>query len=298
MARTTKRAAKTAAGPMTIAAAERYLPRERRVVDDELAYRFLPTADRLMVGLGRWRPIRNFFVNMTESLGTGLYASFLCRKRYIDDVVAGALRKGVDAVVILGAGFDTRGYRLAFPTGTALYEVDLPENIALKRDRVRKVYGEVPEHATLVPVDFDTDDLGDVLRRHGYDPAGRTCFVLEAVTQYLTEEGLRSTFEFFATAVPDSELVFTYVLKSFIDGTDLLQADRLYQMVRVKEQLFRYGFDPDAVPGFLETYGWRQIEQVGPAEYLKRYVEPSGRVMPVTAGERAVHAVRTGDRNA
>jgi O-methyltransferase involved in polyketide biosynthesis len=62
----------------------------------------------------------------------------------------------------------------------------------------------------LVPIDVETQDLAD-LANHGYRPERPTFFVWEAVTQYLTEAGVRKTFDFLATAAPGSHLVFTYV---------------------------------------------------------------------------------------
>ena len=60
-------------------------------------------------------------------------------------------------------------------------------------------------------IDVETQDLTDVLANHGYRPERPTFFVWEAVTQYLTEAGVRKTFDFLATAAPGSHLVFTYV---------------------------------------------------------------------------------------
>jgi methyltransferase (TIGR00027 family) len=57
---------------------------------------------------------------------------FSCRKRYIDDQLVSAVAKGVDAVVILGAGYDTRPYRFPELAGIPVCEVDLPTIIARK----------------------------------------------------------------------------------------------------------------------------------------------------------------------
>jgi O-methyltransferase involved in polyketide biosynthesis len=62
-----------------------------------------------------------------------------------------------------------------------------------------------------VPVDFETQDLADVLANRGNRPERPTFFVWKAVTQYLTEAAVRRTFDFLATAAPGRRLVFTYV---------------------------------------------------------------------------------------
>ena len=82
-------------------------------------------AGRLVTTLTRWSPVRGALIAATEKKMHGGWASFLCRKRYIDDQLLCAVTKGVEAVVILGAGYDTRAYRLAELAGIPVCEVDL-----------------------------------------------------------------------------------------------------------------------------------------------------------------------------
>jgi O-methyltransferase involved in polyketide biosynthesis len=74
---------------------------------------------------------------------------------------------------------------------------------------------------------------------------------LVAVTQYLTEAGVRKTFDFLGTAAPGSRLVFTYVRKDFLDGTALYGGESAYQEFVVKRQLWHFGMDPNQVAEFL-----------------------------------------------
>ena len=95
----------------------------------------------------------------------------------------------------------------------------------------------MPSNVTLVPIDVETQDLADVSANHGYRPERPTFFVWEAVTQYLTEAGVRKTFDFLATAAPGSHLVFTYVAQwprvaSVGDRTFSLRQKDLVQIVR------------------------------------------------------------------
>ena len=170
------------------------------------------------------------------------------------------------------------------------YELDLPINIDRKRTRLTKLFGEVPANVTLVPIDFETQDLADILADHGYRPKRPTFFVWEAVTQYLTEPGVRKTFDFLATAAVGSHLVFTYVRKDFLEGTALYGGENAYQEFVVKRQLWHFGMDPDQVAKFLADYGWSETEQMGPQEFTHRYLRPSGRVLPVSEIERSVYA--------
>lgn len=269
-------AAGTAFGPMVLSAVEQNEPPRRRLVDDDLAVLFLPLPLRALVAATRLAPMRRAVVAASERSGPGLWANIACRKRFIDDNLA-AVSGDVDAVVILGAGLDTRAYRLARVSDVPVFEVDLPINVARKQNTVARVLGAPPPTVHLVPVDFERDDLMSVLESQGYRRDSRTFFVWEGVTQYLTEAAVRATFTHLSTAAPGSRIDFTYVRSDFIDGTRLYGAETLYRRFRERTGLWRFGLPPDGVADFLAPYGWRLVEQAGPDEFLQRYVTPSGR---------------------
>jgi methyltransferase (TIGR00027 family) len=277
---------------MVIVAGEQYVPDGQRLIRDDLAIRFLPLNLRLTVQACRWRFMRNLLINFTERQAPGVWGGTLCRKRYADDTVSEAVKAGIGQVVVLGAGMDTRAYRLAAPAGVRSFEIDLPANIADKRARLRAIYGQVPEHVTLIPVDFETQELGEALAGNGFDISTPAMFVWEAVTQYLTEEGVRRTLAFLGKAAMGSRLIFTYLRKDFLDGTDFYGSQGLYQRFVVKYRVWHWGIDPETVGGLLGEYGWTEREQVGRSEYLARYVAPTGRDLPVTEVERFVFAER------
>jgi methyltransferase (TIGR00027 family) len=280
--------AQTAFGPMVIAATERYTPPPRRLIDDELAVRLLPPSTRLIVRACRWRLVLDLLVRMTDRYAPGVWGSMLCRKRYADDVVADALASGIGQVVILGAGLDTRAYRLVAPAGALAFELDQPANTDYKLRRLRAIYGGTPERVRLIPVDFEADDLASALTAAGFDISRPALFVWEAVTQYLTEPSVRATFTFLAKAVAGSRLIFTYVRADFLDGTNLYGAGQLRERMTGKYDVWKFGIAPQEVAALLREYGWVEREQVGRAEYAARYLEPAGREMPVSEIERFV----------
>src|SRR5512145_591525 len=206
-------AAQTAYGPMVVVAVEQFFPPEQRLVHDALAFQFLPPGVRLIVKLTRWNPVRKWLFEVSERQARGVWAGVLCRKRYIDDKLAAALQTGMDARVVLGAGLDTHVCRLHPPL--TVFEVDLPENSAYKKARLQQFYGRVPGHIHLAPLDFDSGDLSGALASQGYHSESKSFFIWEAVTQYLSEAGVRKTFDFLANAGAGSQLVFTYVRKDF-----------------------------------------------------------------------------------
>ncbi|MCV7049739.1 SAM-dependent methyltransferase [Mycobacterium heidelbergense] len=281
--------AQTAFGPMVLAAVEQNEPPERRLVDDDLAELFLPAPLRWLVAATRAAPIRRLMVRGSEYTGPGLWANLACRKRFIADKLDEAL-PDIDAVVILGAGFDTRPYLLTRRIRVPVFEVDLPVNVARKAETVRRVLGELPLSVRLVALDFERDDLLTSLAEHGYRTDYRAFFICEGVTQYLTEDGVRRTLEGLRAAAAGSRLVFTYVRRDFIDGTNRYGTRTLYRSVRQRHQLWRFGLEPDEVAGFIAEYGWRLVEQAGPDDLVRRYVEPTGRKLEASQLEWSAYA--------
>ncbi|MDT5222374.1 MAG: hypothetical protein QOF15_4479, partial [Mycobacterium sp.] len=129
---------------------------------------------------------------------------------------------------------------------------------------------------------------------HGYHTDYRAFFIWEGVTQYLSEDAVRTTLEGLRPTAPGSRLVFTYVRRDFIDGTNQYGARTLYRSVRKRsargEPLWHFGIQPEEVAAFLEEYGWRLVEQVGPDEVIERYVEPTGRKLKASQIEWSAFA--------
>jgi methyltransferase (TIGR00027 family) len=287
----TRASASTAAGPTASVAIEQYLPKDRRIVDDAFAYSILSPSMRLIVSLTRAAFIRNWFIRQSEVSAPGIWGGVLCRKRYIDDALAQSLGS-VDSVVNLGAGLDTRAFRLPGLAHMPIWEVDQPQNIDFKRTRLQRLLGATPRRLTLVPIDFDHEDLPQVLSQHGYKADGPTFFILEAVTQYLTPAGIDATFKFLASAQTGSRVAFTFIRKDFVEGRVMYGQERLHQQY-VTRGIWLFGLDPDGVDAFLASYGWRTVEQLGYDGLADRYVKPTGRNLALTPLERLVLAAKT-----
>ncbi len=285
----TKAAAGTGLGPTISVAVEHCYAKDQRVVDDDLAYRMLPLAARAFLWPMRSRPVRDRVVRVLEKRAPGIWGGVLCRKRYIDEKLIESAGQ-IDAAVNLGAGFDTRAYRLPALAGIPVWEVDQPENISPKRARLRKALGNLPAGVSLVPIDFDRQDLGSVLASAGYAADYRTFFIWEAVTQYLTDAGIRKTLDFLSCAVSGSRLAFTYIRKDFLEGQVRYGQEAIYRKYVVRDKTWLFAMDPDAVASLIAPYGWRVVEHVGYEELAERYVRPTGRALASTPIERIVYA--------
>lgn len=273
---------------MALVAIEQYFPKAQRIIDDDLAVRLLPFGAKMFVHLLQPRWMRDWIIGLSEKSNPGIWGALLCRKRYIDEKLV-ASRNEIEAAVNLGAGFDTRPYRLPVLSGLPVWEIDQCENVQAKERRLRKAFGTIPANVKLVHADFDRDDLGATLAAHGYSARKQTFFVWEAVTQYLTEQGVRATFDWLAKAAPASRLAFTYVRKDFLDGKTFYGWESGYRQF-VASKVWLFGMEPEDTQTFLKDYGWQIIEDIGYDELADKYILPTGRRLGSTPVERMVYA--------
>lgn len=284
-------AARTAIGPIMLSAVEALHPPGHRLLEDDLAAAFLPGRYRALVRLVRAGWLRRAMIASCEWFGPGLWASIACRKRFIDDKVSDPATE-IDAVVILGSGLDTRPYRIARYSDLPVFEVDQPVNIDHKRTAVARALGAVPASVHLVALDFERDDVLTALADNGFHDTGRTLFIWEGVTQYLTAQGLHGMFDSLRQVAAGSRLVFTYIRSDFIDGTALYGADTVHRRFVTRGELWKSGFEPETLDEVLRGHGWRVIEQAGPSYYRDSYIRPTGRTLRASPIEWTALAVR------
>jgi methyltransferase (TIGR00027 family) len=134
-----------------------------------------------------------------------LRAHLAARTRFVDDQVLAAIAAGVTQVVVLGAGYDDRALRFHSP-GVRFFELDHPATQVDKRRRVMMIQADTTD-LTFAPVDFRTDQVGDVLQSAGHDPDRASLFVCEGLLVYLDEATIISLLAGLrARAAPDSAL--------------------------------------------------------------------------------------------
>ena len=211
----------------------------------------------------------------------------IIRTRFIEEHLAQAIRDGVSQVVILGAGFDTRAYRLTELLKAArVFEVDQPSTQDYKKLRIQETGIEVPPNLTYVPIDFRHDKLGDVLASAGYDSSQRTFFIWEGVTMYLPEETVEATLRWVAAQTPGSTIIFDFMgamIVKFMATADLSTFpeaaqkafDRLRKLTAGEPWIF--GIPDDGEREFLNKLGLelRELLPVGGEESMKRYLTRS-----------------------
>jgi methyltransferase (TIGR00027 family) len=121
------KASSTGYGSSVIRAIENLLPEDIRFFEDTYAKKFLPPFYKFFVIVGRSPKILNFLIKIREKSSPGVIGGLICRTRYIDDVLTNAIKEGFGAVVNLGAGMDTRAFRISGIENMQYFELDFPE---------------------------------------------------------------------------------------------------------------------------------------------------------------------------
>lgn len=179
------------------------------------------------------------------------------RHRLAEETLAAASARGTRQVVVLGAGLDTIAYRHRELT---VFEVDHPATQAWKRERLAEA--GIPEAATYVGVDFESEDLLARLVEEGYDAATPSVFVWLGVVPYLTRAAVAATLRAVGS-LPGAEIVLDHA------GTER-DADAAERHRRLAERVAAIGeelieaWSPGEMAALLEASGFTEVEELLP----------------------------------
>ncbi|YCK39272.1 SAM-dependent methyltransferase [Actinomadura sp. ATCC 39365] len=248
--------ARTAVGAAWLRARESERP--DRLFEDPYAGAFVAAADAGPPDAGRGSGAGDLFSD-----------HLVFRTRFFDDHLSDS---GCDQVVLLAAGLDARAFRLDWPPGVRLFELDLPELLAFKDGVLRGLAATARCERVPVPVDLREDWPGS-LRAAGFDPARPTAWLIEGLLIYLSPaeagrllDGVR------ALSAAGSRLAFEYD-----PAAAALLAERARTMPELRRiaTLWKGGPGEDAVAR-LTARGWR-VRTVDASTLATRYGRPAPR---------------------
>jgi methyltransferase (TIGR00027 family) len=221
----------------------------------------------------------------------GARTSGVARTRLIDDWVAEGVANDCRQIVVLGAGFDSRAWRLPGLSGLPVFEVDHPATAAEKSARITAL-GADPSRVVSVSLDFDRDRLSDHLAASGFDAKKVTTVIWEGVTNYLTEKAVFSVLAWMGTLAPGSRLAFTYIDRGVLtEPTSFKGAANVLLAVSSAGEPWTFGFMPESLPHDLARFGLRLVEDLGADDYRARYFGKKARTMRGYAFYRAALVV-------
>jgi methyltransferase (TIGR00027 family) len=168
----------------------------------------------------------------------------------------------VEQLVILGAGLDSRAWRLDSLKDTIVFEVDFPSSQAWKRERAASVPYKAKD-VRFVAIDFERDQLAPLIRAAGFDPAKPTFWLWEGVTMYLRPEAVSANLGAIAAlSAPGSRIALTYLRRK--NG----RVPRSMILALMGEPV-RSAFSPGEITDLAKSHGWRRIQDSNVQDWLK-----------------------------
>jgi methyltransferase (TIGR00027 family) len=182
----------------------------KRIINDPLACNFVFGAGLVsMMG-------HKFSFWLTHKFLPGWHEHLIARTRFIDELVQENAINGIEQYVILGAGYDTRAYRLDLPQSLRVFEVDQPEVQKRKRKKLPASLLD-NESVEYVSVDFSHQTVSERLIERGFDKSKSTIITLEGVSQYISKEDFSALVKDIASLKKSKDFIFfvSYIDKRF-----------------------------------------------------------------------------------
>jgi methyltransferase (TIGR00027 family) len=261
----------TAEGNAALRAAEWLRSEDERVCYDQFARRFLGLRFGVIV---RSRLLTRIALWYAERILPGAANSLVARTRYIDDYLKACIDDGIEQLVILGAGYDSRAYRFdELRPRVRVFEVDHPNTQRAKIQKVKRIFGSLPSHVVYVSLDLDEKKLGEGLLESGYSRDKKTLFIWEGVTVYLTPEAVDETLAFVAgNSGKGSSLIFDYAFRFALDATsDSEEARKWRKAYERRGEPPKFALKEEEVEGFLSKRGFYQVKGVSMESLKKAY---------------------------
>jgi len=244
-------------------AAERAVLADLGVLDDPYARSMLAPPMAAIESVCRRLPRRTWARAVT-------LAGLAGRVRWYDAQVTAALDDGIAQVAVLGAGYDSRAWRMA-RDGVAFFELD---HAATQHDKAERAPGPGP---TYVECDLRTTSAADALAAAGLDPDRPVLLVVEGVTMYLTEEVVRRQLaELAAVSAPGSRLA-TDFCPPVDEGTSAnRRQNRVQQLARGGSgESFRLVVRPAEAVELVTDAGWQVVERTSARDASCTLVGPA-----------------------
>jgi methyltransferase (TIGR00027 family) len=237
---------------------------------DHMAEVFLPGFAKIILNLPF---LRKMF--MSRIAPSGIYEYVIARTKVFDQAFREGLKKKVSQIVILGAGMDTRALRFAGENqGTRVVELDSEKTQRPKLDILKRKKVHLPPDLIFASIDFNTQDLREVLVNAGFQLAQTSLFLWEGVTMYLNPDAVDRTLGFIReNSRLGSRVVFDYIYASVLRREHTLYGEEeIFATVSRAGEGWTFGIEENGIQDFLADRGFRLHTHFSPAQLQERYL--------------------------
>lgn len=204
----------------------------------------------------------------------GIYEYTIARTKYFDSIFHRAVQNEFEQILVLGAGFDSRGIRfLSEKSNTKVFELDVPKTQNAKIGQFKKRKIEIPSNIVFIPIDFNKESLTEKLMDYGFKKEKKALFLLEGLIMYLNEQAIDSTFQIIDEfSAKKSEIVFDSIYLSVLRKENLYYGEAdIYNFVSKAGEGWTFGIEKGKFDSFLNKYHFSIIESMNSEKLEKRY---------------------------
>lgn len=267
-------------------------PENERICYDPYAIRFI--SPEILEFAARNPKKYKAEIERLEKLFPGLANSAVARVRYFDDVIKASAADGLEQLVILGAGYDTRAYRIKELKNIKVFEVDHPDTQQIKVEKIKEIFGSLPGHVSYVPLDLEFDKLGQSLAEGGYNRTGKTLFAMEGLLMYLQSETVDEILSFVVqNSGKASAIIFDYgTLRSTSSEDSTSEASKnIRNYTQQRKEHIKFGIKDGMIETFLSERGFSKVQNMTSEDYKKAYFQGKNKDRVVSSLLSFVYAV-------
>lgn len=216
-----------------------------------------------------------------------LRASIVGRARFVEDVAKEQIEKDIKQYVLLGAGLDSFAQRnTAGSLQVDIYEIDQPDTLAWKEEKLIENGYKIPDNLHFVPVDFETSSWWTELLSKGFDIHKKTFVSCTGVTLYLTKDAIRETLKKMTSLASGSTIAIAFYLPlEQLDEEDKPLLEMAIKGAAASGTPFVSFYPVDDIVKLAEETGFKEIQTVSTKDMTERYFKNRADNLVPASGE-------------
>lgn len=200
----------------------------------------------------------------------------IARTAYFDRVFRDALNNKIPQIVLLGAGYDSRAYRYAkLNNVTKIMELDIGPTQNRKKQCLKKAQIDIPEHVTLIPINFNKESIKEILEKAGYNDHKEALFLWEGVSYYLEAEAFGETLEFVSqSSHNESAIAFDYAISVSDENINQYGVKEFFLSMKEhhQDESLLFAIEEGKTESYLEQRGLEIINHLDNAEIEREFL--------------------------
>ena len=225
----------------------------------------------------------------------GIYEYVIARTKFIDKIFKDAIKKGIEQIVIFGAGFDSRAIRLNEKnTNIKIFELDSLHTQKEKIQQLKKRNIPISSNTIFIPIDFNIESINEKLKSNAFNQNKVSLFIMEGLIMYLNEKAVDELFKLInKITAPGSMVIFDYIYASVLRKENIYHGENsIYEKMNSINESWLFGIEKGEIEIFLKKYNLKLIENLNSQDLEKKFFkDKNGNIITKINGTHCiVHA--------